>query len=201
MENKRVDFNEWGHFEDRTSEDCPVGPARATETEGRCADCWGPVAGRRDRDGHWIRIECQLCGRSVEGKDAEREAARMQVEADGNMPRARVGRGSKYDEAAKFVLKLLPDMDRDQAQFEQRVAASRKTGPPRGWLGRSDFPNGTAGYLYAQACAFMSGLDNFRPRLKCSARAAKVHRSVAPAGYGAGGSVRMWRLGIRCSPC
>ena len=186
MENKRVDFNEWWHFEDRTSEDCRVGPARATETEGRCAGCWGPVAGRRDRDSHWIRIECQLCGRSVEGKDAEREAARMQVEADGNMPRARVGRGSKYDEAAEFVLKILPDMDRDQAQFEQRVAASRKTGPPRGWLGRSDFPNGTAGYLYAQACAFMSGLDNFRPRLKCSARAAKVHRSVAPAGYGAG---------------
>ena len=121
----------------------------------------GTVAGRRDKDGHWIRIECQLCGRSVEGKDAEREAARMQVEADGNMPSARVGRGSKYDEEAKFVLKILPDMDRDQAQFEQRVVASLETGPQRGWLGRSDFPKGTAGYLYAQACAFMSGLDKF----------------------------------------
>ena len=85
----------------------------------------------------------------------------MQVEADGNMPNARVGRGSKYDEEAKFVLKILPDMDRDKAQFEQRVAASRKPRPQKRWLGRSDFRKGTAGYLYAQACAFMSGSDNF----------------------------------------
>ena len=35
-------------------------------------------------------------GRSVEGKDAEREAERMQVEVDDNMPSARVGRSSKY---------------------------------------------------------------------------------------------------------
>ena len=169
MKNERVDFNEWWHFEDRTSDDCRVGPARATETEGRCADCWGPVAGRRDREGHWIRIECQLCGRSVEGKDAAREAARMWVEAVGNMPRARVGRGSKYEGTAKFVLKILPDMDRDQPQFEQRVAASRKTVPLRGWLGRSDFPKGTAGYLYAQACAFVSGLDNLPRQLSAIA--------------------------------
>ena len=169
MENERVDFNEWQSFDDRPSNDHGVGPAGATEIEGRCADCWGAVAGRRDKDGHWLRIECQLCGRSVEGKDAEREAVRMQVEADGNMPRARVGRGSKYDETAKFVLKILPDMDRDKAQFDQRVAASRKTGPPRGWLGRSDFPKGTAGYLYAQACAFVSGLDNFPRQLSAIA--------------------------------
>ena len=160
-----VDFSEWRHFDDRTSDDHSVGPARAAETKGRCAECWGPVAGRRDKDGHWIRIECQRCGRAVEGKDAEREAARMQVEANGNMPSARVGRGSKYDEAAKFVLKILPDMDRDKAQFEQRVAASQKTGPQKHRLGRSDFPEGTAGYLYAQACALMSGLANF-PREK-----------------------------------
>ena len=81
------------------------------------------------------------------------------------MPSARVGRGSKYDEAAKFVLKILPDMDRDKAQFERRDAASQKTGPPKRWLGRSDFKTGTPGYLYAQACALMSGLANF-PREK-----------------------------------
>ena len=157
-----VDFNERRHFDDRTSDDHSVGPARATDTKGRCTNCWGPVAGRKDKDGRWIRIECQLCGRSVEGKAAEREAARMQVEADGNMPNARVGRGSKYDEEAKFVLKILPDMDRDKAQFDQRVAAaSRKPRPQKSWLGRSDFRKGTVGYLYAQACAFMSGSDNF----------------------------------------
>ena len=76
------------------------------------------------------------------------------------MPRARVGRGSKYDEEARFVLKILPDMDRDQAQFEQRVAARRKAEPKKRCLGRRDCPPGTAGYLYAQACASVSGLDN-----------------------------------------
>ena len=85
----------------------------------------------------------------------------MQLEAVDNMPGARVGHGSKYRKDARFVLKILPDMDRDQAQFEQRVAASRKAGPQKHRLGRSEFPKGTAGYLYAQARAFMSALDNF----------------------------------------
>ena len=161
MDYEHIDFNKWRHFDDRASDDRSVGPARAVETKGRCANCWGPVAGRKDRDGHWIRIECQLCRSSVEGKDAEREAERMQVEADDNMPSARVGRGSKYGKEAKFVLKILPDMDRDKAQFDQRLTARRKAKPKKNWLDRNDFPKGTAGYLYAQACAFMSGLDNF----------------------------------------
>lgn len=160
MDYESTDFNEWQHFDDRTSDDRTVGPARATETKGRCANCWSKAAGRKNRDGHWIRIECQLCGRSVEGKDAEREAERMQIEAVDNMPSARVGRGSKYDEDARFVLKILPDMDRDQTQFEQRVAARRKAEPKKHCLGRRDCPPGTAGYLYAQACAYLSGLDN-----------------------------------------
>ena len=158
---EHIDFNEWRHFDDRASDDHCVGPARAAEIKGRCANCWGLVAGRKDKDGHWIHIECQLCGSSVEGKDAEREAERMQVEAVDNMPRARVGNGSTYGKEARFVLKILPDMDRDKAQFEQRLTARRKAKPKKNGLGRSDFPKGTPGYLYAQACAFMSGLDNF----------------------------------------
>ena len=161
MDDESIDFNEWRHFDDRASDDRSVGPARATEIKGRCANCWGAVEGRKDRDGHWIRIECQSCGRSVEDSDADREVARMQEEAVLNMPNARVGRGSKYDNEAKFVLKLLPDMDRDKAQFDRRVALSQQTSPQRNWLGRKDFPEGTPGYLYAQACAFVSGLDNF----------------------------------------
>ena len=161
MNYEHIDFNEWRHFDDRASDDRCVGPAPAVEIQGRCANCWGPVAGRKDKDGHWIRIECQLCGSSVEGKDAEREAERMQVEAVNNMPHARVGSGSTYGKEARFVLKILPDMDRDKAQFEQRLATRRKAKPKKNWLGRSDFPKGTPGYLYAQACALMSGLANF----------------------------------------
>ena len=165
LDHERIAFNEWWHFDDRASGDRNVGPARAAETKGRCVNCWGPVAGRKDRDGHWICIECELCGRSVKGTDAAREAERMQLEAVDNMPSARVGHGSKYCKGARFVLKILPDMDRDQAQFEQRVAAGRSfhraAGPQKHRLDRSDYPKGSAGYLYAQARAFMSGLDNF----------------------------------------
>ena len=158
-----VDFNEWRQFDDRAADDRGVGPARAAEIEARCVNCWGPVAGFKDRDGHWVRIECQLCGRSIDAEDAAREAERMQLEAEDNMPGARVGRGAAYDEDAQFVLKILPDMDGDKAQFEQRVNAMRAAKPH--WLGREDFPLGTPGYLYAQACAFVSGLASL-PREK-----------------------------------
>ena len=46
MDYESIDFNEWRHFDDRTLDDRTVGPARATETKGRCANCWG-----RQRDG------------------------------------------------------------------------------------------------------------------------------------------------------
>ena len=74
----------------------------------------------------------------------------MQLEEVDNMPSARVGGGSTYGKEARFVLKILPDMDRDKAQFEQRLAARRKTKQKKNWLGWSDFPKGTAGYLYAR---------------------------------------------------
>ena len=84
----------------------------------------------------------------------------MHQEAERNLQPARVGCGLKYHEDARFVLKVLPDMDRDMAQFDQRVAAKRAEERKHYWLGRRDFPPGTAGYLYAQARAFLSGLEN-----------------------------------------
>ena len=155
-----VDFDEWRQFDDRAADDRTVGPARKAETKGRCTNCWGPAAGLKDRDGHWVRMECRLCRRAVDAEDAQREAERMQLESEDNLPRARVGRGAVYHEGAQFVLKILPDMDRDKAQFEQRVAARREAEPKKNCLGRRHFPLGTAGSLYAQACAFVAGLNN-----------------------------------------
>ena len=114
------DFDQWRHFDDRAADDRTPGPARAVEISGRCVDCWGPVTGRKDGDGRWIRIECQLCWRSVDGEDADREAEEMRGKVEANLPRGRVGHGSKYREGASFVLKILPDMDRD----------TKKVGPP-----------------------------------------------------------------------
>ena len=84
----------------------------------------------------------------------------MRVEVKANLPRARVGRGSMYREGAIFVLKILPDMDRDTQYMNRRMAARMAAGRKRGWLTRREIPLGTAGYLYAQARAFLSGIES-----------------------------------------
>ncbi len=157
---EEVDFDEWKQFDDRPSDDRAAGPARSVEIKGRCRECWGPVVGAKDGNDRWTRIQCRVCGRALNGEDAEHEAASMREEAERNLPLARVGQSSKYREDANFVLKLLPDMDRDKAQFDQRVAAREAEEPKWGWLGRRAFPKGTAGYLYAQARFFLSGLED-----------------------------------------
>ena len=160
MDYEDVDFNEWREFDDRASDNLILGPARSVEIMGRCTNCWGPITGRKYRDNRWVYIQCNLCGRSVHGEDANGEAARMEAELNTNIPNARVGRSSKYDPTAQFVLKILPDMDRDKEHFDQRIAAEQNDDPKERWLGRYNYPPGTPGYLYAQACAFIAGLNN-----------------------------------------
>ncbi len=154
-------FDQWLDFDDRAPEDHTPGPARRVEIGGRCTECWGPVAGKKEGGGRWTRIECKLCDRSVNEDDAEREAKSMQREAENNLQQARVGQATKYREGASFVLKLLPDRDRDKKQVDGRIAASLAAGPRKGpWLSRKEIEQGTAGYLYLQARAFLSGVEN-----------------------------------------
>ena len=49
-------------------------------------------------------------------------------------------------------------MDRDKEQINRRIAASLQDEPRTRRLGRRDFKKGGPGYLYAQACAFLSAL-------------------------------------------
>ena len=158
-----VIFRKRLQFPDRALGDPQVGPARMVDIEGRCADCWGPIDGLIDGAGVWIRLECRICGRRVDGEDAQRETNRMALEAERNMPSVRVGGGAEYDEKAKFVLKILPDMDRNKAEFEQRIDAAKRRAQPKRqqqqWLTRRKFEEpGTPGYLYLQASALVSGL-------------------------------------------
>lgn len=87
----------------------------------------------------------------------------MREEMEANLPRARVGRGSKYRKDASFVLKILPDMDRDKQQVDQRMAANTAVKPKGPWRTRRKIPPGWAGQLYAQARALLSGVEN-QPR-------------------------------------
>ena len=70
----------------------------------------------------WTSIECQICGRSVEGEEADREMKRMHRELIDNLLKVR------RSLPAEFVLKVLPDMDRDKAYFNKRVAAKMAEG-------------------------------------------------------------------------
>ena len=154
------EFDEWLHFEDRPADDLEPGPARAVEIGGRCASCWGPVVGTNDSDGRWNRLQCRLCGQSIDREDAQREVDSMRREAADNIAATRVGHPANYREGALFVLKILPNMDRDTQQVDRRMEASRAAKRKHRRLTRTEIPPGTAGYLYAQARAFLCGLEN-----------------------------------------
>ena len=148
----------WLHFSDREADDRAPGPARAVKVAGRCVKCWGPASGRENAD-DLLRIECDLCGRSVDGDAAARERTAMREEMAANLPRARMGCGANYREQAAFLLKLLPDMDRDKQAVDDRIDAARKSAPQRNRLSRQKIPPGSAGHLYGQARAMMSGVE------------------------------------------
>ena len=166
---QQQDFDERRQFEDRPADDRHPGPARAVDISGRCGDCWGAVSGTKDAAGRWIRIECLVCGRSVDGDEAAGEADAMRREADGNMAAARIGRPAKYRSDAAFVLKLLPDMDRDKEKVDQRIEASLAEGSKPKRLARNEIGPGGAGYLYAQARVFLAGVENLSPEMSAIA--------------------------------
>ena len=160
-----VEFHKWLRFDDRSPGDAGVGPARAVEAEGRCRRCWGPIVGLRQKDGPCTHVECLACGSSADGEAARLEVARMLREAEQNVPLARIGRGSQYGGKARFVLKLLPDMDRDMAWYERGLAASLRLKRRRNYLDRRSFPSGEAGYLFAQAGVLVAGLNALPPEM------------------------------------
>ena len=83
----------------------------------------------------------------------------MQAEGALNLARAQAGRGAKYRKDARFVLKILPYLDRDKAWYDTCVAKSRAAEPRAKWLDRRHFPAGTAGNLHFQARVFLYGLE------------------------------------------
>lgn len=160
---RMVDLKWSVDLQDRTSDDQTIGPARRVNVAGRCAECWGQCLALADGTGKCIGLTCRECEQRVDGEHAQRELKRMEVEAARNLSRVRVGLGSEYDETAPFVLKILPDMDRDRAGFSRRVAEAMERAsskPRRHMLTRRDFDAaGTPGLFYLQASALLSGVE------------------------------------------
>ena len=151
---RKEDFDGRRRFDDGRADNRRARPAHEVDLSRRGMDCWGLIAGKKEPAGRCHRIECPVCGRIVDGEDA------MGREADDKMAAARVGRPANYRADARFVLKLLPDMDRDKEKVDQRIEASLEEGRKRGRLTRHEMPPGTAGYLYAQARAFLAGVGH-----------------------------------------
>ena len=133
--------------------------APAVDVEGRCGDCWGQVAGHKDAEGRWTRLECRVCRLSNEGDQAHLEMRLMIEEYKSNLSGARLGQPSRYRDDGRFFLKILPDMVRDVAKVDARIAAKRKEGKKRRYFTRTEFRDGDAGNFYAQACVLVGGLE------------------------------------------
>ena len=129
--------------------------------KGRCKRCWGGLVAK----GHQSEflpdaIRCRVCGKTLEGDKAREEFQRMSGEAARNTLSVVTGLAQRYSDKGDFVQKLFPPMDRlSEDGFRQRVKGRAGKVAKDGWLTRSDFPEGSAGFLFLQARALMSGVE------------------------------------------
>ena len=102
----------------------------------------------------------RVCGILLEGDDAREEYEWMQHQSSQNTFNMAVGLPPKYREGAKFVHKIFPYMDRQsEDEYRRCVDVEASKGSRERWLTRSKFPAGSAGFLFLQARALMSGIE------------------------------------------
>ena len=128
--------------------------------KGRCKRCWGGLLGQSGVDHVPIAIRCRVCGILLEGDDAREEYQRMSQEDALHMCNLAFGFPLKYRDDATFVQKVFLPIDRQsKAEFRQLVDDEIAKGSHPGWLTRSEFPAGSAGFLVLQARALMSAVE------------------------------------------
>ena len=128
--------------------------------KGRCKRCWGGLLGKSGIDHVPAAIRCRVCGFLLEGDDAREEYQRMSKESALHTLNLAFGLPLKYRDDATFVQKVFPHIDRQpEGEFRQRVDEEAAKGAKGGWLTRSRFPAGSAGFLVLQARALMSGVE------------------------------------------
>ncbi len=128
--------------------------------KGRCTRCWGRLVGKRGKEGVPTAIRCRVCGILLEGNEAKQEYERMQQENGSNTFAMIFGSSPTYRDDAKFVSKIFPHIERQSSEeFLERTSTKARKGLREGWLTRSQFPGGSAGFLFLQARALMSGVE------------------------------------------
>ena len=137
-----------------------IGEEGRCRLKGRCRRCWGGLIGKRDAGHELLAIRCRVCDLLLEGDEAREEYERMSKEGGLNTFGMVLGMRPKYRYDAMFVQKTFPYIDRLSAEeFSQRVRDEKQKGLERNWLTRSSFPGGSAGFLFLQARALMSGVE------------------------------------------
>ena len=161
---------EWNlDFDDRWHEMKSVGSGDEKHTfgeegrfrlKGRCRRCWGGLIGKRGTEHVPTAIRCRVCGVLLEGEDARDEYQRMSEQDASNTFQMAFGSPPKHRDDARFVSKIFPHIDRQSSEdFHRRTSAAAQAGSREGWLTRNQFPGGSAGFLFLQARALMSGVE------------------------------------------
>ena len=128
--------------------------------KGRCRRCWGGLIGKGGAEHVPTAIRCRVCSILLEGDDAREEYQRMSEQNASNTFNMAFGFPPKYRDGATFVQKIFPHIDRQTGDdFRKRINAQTSKGTKDGWLTRSTFPAGSAGFLFLQARALMSGVE------------------------------------------
>ena len=155
----RIEWN-WDVEESIDLGDFRPGSAGRATLKGRCTRCWGRLLGRVDDKHVLTGIRCRVCGRLVQGRDAEAVGRQMSHEGTFNMLNMGLGHVPRYKEDSKFVYKVFPEIaPPPEERFLKHVEMKAAAGAKRDWLTRSGFPAGSAGYFLLQARVLISGVE------------------------------------------
>ena len=128
--------------------------------KGRCRRCWGGLIGKDAAEDAPTAIRCRVCGILLEGDEAREEYQRMSEQDASNTFQMALGLAPKYRDNARFVSKIFPYIERQSTEeFHEQTSAAAQKGSKEGWLTRREFPGGSAGFLFLQARALMSGVE------------------------------------------
>ena len=129
--------------------------------KGRCRRCWGGLIGKGASEDVPTAIRCRVCGILLEGDEATKEYRQMSEQDASNTFQMAWGFPPKYRGDARFVNKIFPYIDRQTTEkFHERTNAEAQKGSRKGgWLTRREFPGGSAGFLFLQARALISGVE------------------------------------------
>ena len=139
--------------------------------KGRCRQCWGGLIGKSGPEDSLKAIRCRVCGILLEGDAAEKEYQGMLDEKDSHAFNMACEQPTKYREAGSFVCKVFPNLDRlPDGELGRRIDANAsKPINKKKWLIRSEFPQGSPGFLFLQARALMSGVERLPRELSVGA--------------------------------